>query len=120
MTEPSAPTNPTAGAGAAPVGPDSRPATANGDWTDQVTDLIVDTVDKVRSKTTGPILEFSKGIVYAIVAMILGLPILVLAMVGLVRLVTIFIPAWAAYLLFGIIFVLIGVVMWSKRGRVPV
>ena len=97
----------------------SRPAAGNGDWTDQVTDLIVDTVDKVRSRTTGPILEVSKGMVYAIVALILALPIVVIFMVGLVRLLTIFIPAWATYLLFGIIFVLIGVVLWSKRGRVP-
>ena len=97
----------------------SRPAAGNGDWTDQVTDLIVDTVDKVRSRTTGPILEVSKGMVYAIVALILALPIVILFMVGLVRLLTIFIPAWATYLLFGIIFVLIGVVLWSKRGRIP-
>ncbi len=115
MSDPTAPSTP-----AAPAASAGPPSTNNGDWTDQVTDLIVDTVDKVRSKTTGPILEFSKGIVYAIVAMILGLPIVVLAMVGLVRLVTIFIPAWAAYLLFGIIFVLFGVVLWSKSGRVPV
>ncbi len=120
MSEPSAPSNPTPSAPAAPAGAGPRPAATNGDWTDQVTDLIVDTVDKVRSKTTGPILEFSKGMVYAIVAMILALPIVVLALVGLVRLLTIFIPAWATYLLFGIIFVLIGVVLWSKRGRVPV
>ena len=44
---------------------------------------------------------------------------MVLALVGTVRLLTIFIPAWAVYLLFGIIFVLVGVVLWSKRGRLP-
>ena len=96
-----------------------RPASGGGDWTDQVTDLIVENVDKVRSHTTGPILEVSKGMVYAIVALILGLPTVVLALVGTVRLLTIFIPAWAVYLLFGIIFVLVGVVLWSKRGRLP-
>mgnify|MGYP007071088326 CR=1 FL=1 len=95
------------------------PTAAEPHWTDQVTDLIVENVDKVRSHTTGPILEVSKGMVYAIVALILGLPTVVLALVGTVRLLTIFIPAWAVYLLFGIIFVLIGVVLWSKRGRLP-
>ena len=29
------------------------------DWTDQVTGLIVDNVDKVRNRTTGPILEIT-------------------------------------------------------------
>ena len=111
---------PAAGTASRPAaGTASRPAAGNGDWTDQVTDLIVDTVDKVRSRTTGPILEVSKGMVYAIVALILALPIVVLFLVGLVRVLTIFIPAWATYLIFGIIFVLVGGVLWSKRGRVP-
>lgn len=99
----------------------SKPSTAqaDGDWTDQVTELIVDSVDKVRSHTTGPILQFSKGMVYAIVALVVALPIVVLFLIGLVRVFTIFLPAWATYLLFGIIFVLVGVVLWSKRGRIP-
>jgi hypothetical protein len=122
MSEPSAPSSPTETT--PPTGPGTgasaaRPTTSNGDWTDQVTDLIVDTVDKVRTRTTGPILEVSKGMVYAVVALILALPIVVLFLVGLVRVFTIFLPAWATYLLFGIIFVLVGVVLWSKRGRVP-
>lgn len=101
-------------------GPGTRPDTREGlDWTDQVTDLVVDSVDKVRSRTTGPILEVSKGIVYAIVALVIALPVLVLAIIGSVRLLTLFIPAWAVYLAFGIIGVLVGVVLWSKRGRLP-
>ncbi|UDY34355.1 phage holin family protein [Dermatobacter hominis] len=126
MSEPTAPSAPSTAPepGSAPGGRPAnaaapRPATSNGDWTDQVTDLIVDSVDKVRSHTTGPILEISKGMVYAVVALILALPIVVLFLVGLVRVFTIFLPAWATYLIFGIIFVLVGVVLWSKRGRVP-
>jgi hypothetical protein len=119
MSEPSAPSAPSPAGGDPAPGVPARPATNNGDWTDQVTDLIVDTVDKVRTRTTGPILEVSKGMVYAVVALILALPIVVLLLVGLVRVFTIFLPAWATYLLFGIIFVLVGVVLWSKRGRVP-
>ena len=70
MSEPTAPSNPTS----QPVASTS----SEGDWTDQVTALIVDTIDKVRSKTTGPILEVSKGMVYAVVALMLAVPIVVL------------------------------------------
>ena len=112
MSEPTAPST-----GSTPSGQPT--ARAEADWTDQVTELIVDTVDKVRSHTTGPILQFSKGMVYAIVAFVVALPIVVLFLIGFVRVFTIFLPAWATYLLFGIIFVLVGVVLWSKRGRLP-
>jgi len=102
---------------------DRTPTDASGsdsaDWTDQVTALIVDTIDKVRSHTTGPILEVSKGMVYAIVAIVLATPVLVLSVIGFVRLVTIWVPVWATYLGLGMIFVVVGVVLWSKRGRVP-
>jgi len=111
MSEPTAPSNPTS----QPVASTS----SEGDWTDQVTALIVDTIDKVRSKTTGPILEVSKGMVYAVVALMLAVPIVVVFLVGMVRVFTLFIPAWATYLLFGSTFVIIGAVLWSKRGRVP-
>lgn len=116
MTEPSS----SAPVGGSPAGPAThRGGSAGSDWTDQVTELIVEKVDKVRSHTTGPILEISKGMVYAVVAFLLALPIALLAVIGLVRLITIWVPVWATYLGFGIIFVLIGVVLWSKRGRVP-
>lgn len=104
------------------VGSTSRPDSGDGagsDWTDQVTDLVVDSVDKVRARTTGPILEVSKGIVYAVVALLIALPVLLLAVIGTIRVLTLFIPAWSVYLGFGIILVLVGVVMWSKRGRLP-
>ena len=102
-------------AAAAPV-PGGPPDT---DWTDQVTDLIVDSVDKVRARTTGPILEGAKGAVYAIVALVILLPILALGTIGLVRLLNWAIPGdvWIVYALLGIICLIVGVVFWSKRGK---
>ena len=91
-------------------------ATNEPDWTDQVTDLIVDTVDKVRDSTTGKILQASRVSVHAVVALLLLLPIAVLALVGLVRLITYWVgEVWITYTILGTLFVLIGVVLWSRR-----
>ncbi|MDQ2677833.1 MAG: hypothetical protein M3Y51_03740 [Actinomycetota bacterium] len=104
--------NPTAAAGATPA----TPASNEPDWTDQVTDLIVDTVDKVRDSTTGKILQASRVSVHAVVAMILLLPIAVLAIAGLVRLITYWVDeVWITYTILGTLFVLVGVVLWSRR-----
>jgi hypothetical protein len=88
------------------------------DWTDQVTDLIVDSVDKVRSRTTGPILEISRGSVHAIVAVLLLLPVAVLFLMLTIRLLTYFVfrEVWITYTVLGMLFTLIGVVMWSRRN----
>ncbi|MFM7068574.1 MAG: hypothetical protein ACKOYM_03850 [Actinomycetes bacterium] len=94
-----------------PVGP-SEP-----DWADQVTDLIVDTVDKVRDRTTGPILEITKGLVQAVVAVMILTPIVVVALAGTVRLLNWAIPGdvWIAYSIMGLALVLGGLALWSRR-----
>jgi hypothetical protein len=90
------------------------------DWTDQIADLIVDSVDKVRSRTTGPILQVAKGAVYAVVAVVLVIPILALGTVGGVRLLDWAIPGdvWIVYAILGMLFLLVGVVLWSRRKPV--
>ncbi len=114
--------NPTSPSGV--MAPSSPGATATSadpgssqDWTDQVTGLIVDSVDKVRNRTTGPILEISKGAVHAVVALVLLLPVGVLALVLTVRVLTYFVfrEVWVTYAVLGTLFALIGVVMWSRR-----
>ena len=87
------------------------------DWTDQVTGLIVDNVDKVRNKTTGPILEVSRGSVHAVVAVTLLLPVAVLFLVLTVRVLTYFVfrEVWITYTVLGVLFTLVGVVLWSRR-----
>jgi hypothetical protein len=88
------------------------------DWTKQVTDLIVDTVDKVRDKTTGPILDVSRGSVHAVVAAMLLLPVLVLFVIGTIRLLNWAIPGdvWIIYAGLGAILTVIGLALWSKRA----
>lgn len=114
-------TEPGAVLGAGPSGAAAVTATAAGttepDWTDQVTDLIVDTVDKVRDRTTGPVLDISHASVHAVVAALLLLPVGALLLIGLVRVLNWAIPGdvWFIYAGLGTIFCLAGVLLWSKR-----
>lgn len=100
----------------------SGPADNGPDWADQVTGLVVDSVDKIRDRTTGPILEYSRASVHLVVALILMLPLAVLLCVGFVRLLTWAVVGrvWLSYTILGSLFVLIGVVLWSKRSKLPV
>lgn len=90
---------------------------AGPDWTDQVADLVVDTVDKVRSRTTGPILDIAKGSVYAVVALILLLPVAILGAAGAVRFLNWALPGdvWVAYAVLAGILLIIGSLLWSRR-----
>ena len=125
MTDPTGPetSRPTASAGPASSSssgpaPAGQTAAAPADWADQVTDLIVDTVDKVRERTTGPVLEISKGIVQGVVALLILTPILVLFFAGAIRLLNWAIPGdvWIAYAIMGVLMLLLGAFLWSRRA----
>lgn len=90
---------------------------AEPDWTDQVADLIVDTVDKIRSRTTGPIQNVVRASVYGLVALIVVIPILIAFFAGLVRFLNYIIPGdvWIAYLTIAVGMWLIGWFVWSRR-----
>lgn len=91
------------------------------DWTEQVTNLVVDTVDTVRERTTGPILHYSRASVNAVVAMILVFPVMLLLVVGGVRLLTWAVGrVWISYTIVGTLLVLVGVVLWSRRSKLPI
>lgn len=86
------------------------------DWTDQVTDLIVDTVDRVHDKTTGPLLQLARGVVYGTVAALVGIVVAVALFIVLVRILDL-IPGdiWMAYMGCGAVFIIVGLILWSKR-----
>jgi hypothetical protein len=92
------------------------PTSSEPDWTDQVTDLVVDLVDTVRDKTTGPVLKGARGVVYGTVAFfaVIVLGIVALAFGG--RAISLLpIDEWISYTALGILFCLAGFYAWSKR-----
>ncbi len=97
-----------------------RPASSSAptkDWPAQAADLIVDKVDLVRSKTTGPILTVARAAVFGIIALGLGAMAAILLLIGLVRVLDTVVPSsvWAAYLILGAVFTLTGAFVFRKR-----
>ena len=93
-------------------------AAAEGDnWADQVTDLLVDTVDKVRDRTVVPVQKAARGVVYGLVIVVLAIPILVMLLVALIRFVDHWLPGtvWCVYLLLGLVFSAGGLLTWKGR-----
>ena len=90
------------------------------DWTDQVTDLIVDVVDRVHDKTTGPLISAAKAFVYGTVAALVLPVVLVLLLILIGREMGILLDEylWAGYLGLGVILVLGGFFAWSKRAPI--
>jgi hypothetical protein len=91
-------------------------AGAEPDWTDQVADLVVDTVDKVRDKTTGPIISGARWVVFGIVAAIVMVPLAVMGIILIGRLLDL-LPGelWIAYAALGFVLVVVGMLFWRMR-----
>jgi len=93
------------------------PPPASPDWPAQAADTVVEFVDKVRDKTTEPVITATRGVVFGLVAAILGLIALVLLVLFLFRITDVYLPGevWSAYLLWGVVFVVAGAILFARR-----
>jgi hypothetical protein len=91
------------------------------DWPQQATETIVNLVDNVKHKTTEPATKAVRGLVYGIVIVLLGVPAVIMLLVGIVHLLNqistdvLGLGVWLVYLVLGVIFTLAGLFMWRKR-----
>lgn len=89
------------------------------DWHLKATEQIVDKVDVVRQKTSGPAIGVARMVVYGILAAILGVMAVILFVIGLIRFMNAYLPwgVWLPYVILGSLFTIGGLVLWSKRPK---
>ena len=93
------------------------------DWADQLADLIQNVIDNVHDFAVVPLTTVARGVVYGLLALIVGFATAILAAILMVRVVDIYLEnwlhlessVWLADLLVGIPFVGLGLYFWSKR-----
>jgi hypothetical protein len=93
------------------------------DWPAQATNTIVKAVDTASTKVTGPATTIARGIVFGLFAFILGVTAFTLLTIMLIRIVNNYLPdavfgeqhVWASYMIVGALFLLVSLVVWSKR-----
>jgi len=88
------------------------------DWPRQATEQVVHLVDLVRDKTTGPVLNVARGTVFGLVAAAATAMFAVMITIAVLRGLEILLwgRIWAAYLLLGSVFCLVGALSWSRRN----
>ncbi len=107
--------------GAAAAGAMPPTSGLHGDWPAQATDAIVNAVGAVRDRTTGPIMTAARALVFGLFAVVLGLVVLVMVLIALIRLLDEALPSgvWLPYLILGLLFVVVGAVVFHKRKQQP-
>jgi hypothetical protein len=96
----------------------SAPA-PDGDWAARTADSIERVVLTVRDRTTRPVLQAGRAIVYALLAAMLGTTAVVLLAILIIRLITALTgKAWLAELIVGAVFAVIGTVLLVMRRRI--
>ena len=113
MSDPDSGREPVGNAGGAP------PAT-DGDWPVQATRTIVQVVDTVRDKTSGPAITAVAAVVYGVVAAVAAFILVVVLTAGTIRLLELLLwrKVWLAYLVLAALTLVGGLVCWSRRATV--
>ncbi|MCB0970373.1 MAG: hypothetical protein KDA97_02480 [Acidimicrobiales bacterium] len=88
------------------------------EWPAQAADTIVDTIAKVRDKTTKPAIVATRALVYGLLAAIVGVVALVLVLVLLTRIWANYVPGdvWTLYALLAVVFSVVGLVLLRKAN----
>jgi len=94
-------------------------------WATEFTQTIVEGIDKVRNRTTKPIVMIARGLVFGLLIAFLGVMALVLLLVGLSRgLINLLewpfdhdSAVWISHLILGSLLVLLGAILMIKRQR---
>jgi hypothetical protein len=87
------------------------------DWASQATGTIVRLVEQARDRTTVPLLTAGRGLVFGILAAIVGTTAVVLLLVMILRILDIVLPVWASYLVLGILLTIVGAVLMRMRRQ---
>lgn len=105
--------------------PVPRPPDSDGvvpaEWPAQAADAIVDTISKVRDKTTQPAQVAARAAVYGLLAGVVGVVALVLLLVLAVRLWANYVPGhvWIIYAILAVAFAVPGVILLRKAKNPP-
>jgi hypothetical protein len=94
------------------------------DWATETTDTVVRLVDQVRHQTTTKIVYTARGLVFGLIAAILGLFIAVILLVGLMRGLQSLLElamsweraVYASYFVVGGLLSIVGIVLFTKRN----
>lgn len=95
----------------------ATPSATGRDFADQAADAIEQVVGTIRDKAVVPAQRATSAVVFGLLAACFVLPAALLLLVSLFRVVDNYLPgeAWAAWLLFGGIFLVSGAFVWSRR-----
>jgi predicted lysophospholipase L1 biosynthesis ABC-type transport system permease subunit len=94
-------------------------------WASDFTETIIDTVDKVRDRTTKPLVMVARGLVFGLLSTFLGLMALVLLLVGLSRALINLLEwpfdhdsaVWISHIVLGSLLCLAGAIFMVRRQR---
>lgn len=89
------------------------------EWPAQAADIVVDTIAKVRDRTTRPAQVLARGLVYGLIAAVLGGAALVLLLILMIRMWSNWVPGdvWILYALIAVAFIATGAVFLGRANR---
>ena len=87
------------------------------EWSDTAVETIEKVVVGIREKAVVPAERASRMIVFGLFVGILAVTAFVLVLVGVLRLLSIPLPVWAAWMVEGAVLALAGYFVWRQRSR---
>ena len=94
------------------------------DISDALSARALDTIDSVvatvNDKAVRPAVVAARGIVFGVIIAVTGVTVVIMFCIGFIRLSTILgHRVWASYIFLGLVFSIVGAILYSRRGVAP-
>ncbi len=101
-----------------PSGPLGAPSALPSDWPAAATDAIVNAVDAVRDRTTGPIMIAARALVFGLFAVSLAVTVITMLVIAAIHFLDEVLPfsIWLPYLVLGVLLLVSGALVFQRRN----
>jgi hypothetical protein len=106
--------------------PGSPGRSGEGDPSAELSAKAVDAIDllvaTVNDKAVRPLLVGARAVVFGVLIAVMGTVVLIVACVAILRLLDVYVfpgRVWASYATLGLLFVIVGLLAWSRRDAQP-
>jgi hypothetical protein len=97
---------------------DDKSITTTSNWPERAAQIVVEVTDNIREKGISPLYRLVRIITLGLMGLLLTIAVAILGLIGVIRVLDSYLFAahqWVTYAILGIIFLALGLILWSKR-----
>ncbi|MDA8277578.1 MAG: hypothetical protein M0Z45_05230 [Actinomycetota bacterium] len=97
---------------------DDKSITSTSNWPERAAQIVVEVTDNIQEKGISPLYRLVRIVTLGLMGLLLTIAVAILGLIGVIRVLDSYLFAahqWITYAILGTIFLVAGLILWTKR-----